>query len=126
MKWISKEQILSIYKDINKEFGGKYGIRDDSLLESSINTPFLTFDGKDLYPDMVSKSARLAYGIIRNHPFLDGNKRMGTHLMLIFLELNNIRISYSDNEMVDLIVSVAEGKADAEWLNAWLGDHILG
>ncbi len=124
MKWISKDQILRLYKDINDEFGGKYGIRDDGLLDSSINAPFLTFEGEDLYPDLISKSARLAYGIIRNHPFLDGNKRMGTHLMLILLSLNDIQVSYQDREMIDLIVSVAEGESDADGIYVWLCDHI--
>ena len=124
MRWISKSQILALHDDMVGEFGGKVGVRDESLLDSALGAPFQTFGGKDLYPDVEEKSARLAYGVIRNHPFYDGNKRMGLHLMLLFQELNGTRLQYKDKEVVDLIVSVASGQTDEEGLYDWVKDHI--
>ena len=123
MRWISKEQILSLHDDILEEFNGKKGIREEALLDSAINAPFQTYGGAELYPGILEKSARLAYGVIRNHPFLDGNKRMGLHLMLIFQELNGIRLLYGEEEMVNLIVAVAAGEITEEKLCMWLKDH---
>ena len=124
MRWISKSQILVLHDDIVSEFGGKIGVRDESLLDSALGAPFHTFGGKDLYPDVVEKSARLAYGVIRNHPFYDGNKRIGLHLMLLFQKLNGIGIEYKGKEVVELIVSVASGQTDEEGLYGWVKDHI--
>ncbi len=124
MRWISKAQIVDLHFDMVAEFGGKTGVRDEALLDSALGTPFQTFDGEDLYPNVLEKSVRLAFGIIRNHPFYDGNKRMGLHLMLLFQELNGIRIKYKDKEVVDLIVSVASGQTDEEGLYGWVKNHI--
>ncbi len=124
MRWISKEQVLSLHKDIVGEFGGKEGVRDEALLDSALKAPFQTFGGSDLYPGVLDKSARLAYGIIKNHPFYDGNKRMGTHLMLIFQELNGLKVHYRDEELIELIVSVASGKVDEEAMCLWVEAHL--
>ena len=124
MRCISRSQILDLHNEMVSEFGGKAGVRDDNLLDSALGAPFQTFGGSDLYPDVLEKSARLAYGIIRNHPFYDGNKRMGLHLMLLFQELNGIRIKYKDKEVVDLIVSVASGQTDEDGLYGWVKKHI--
>ena len=123
MRWISKEQVLALHEDIVTEFGGKEGIRDEALLDSALSAPFQTFGGEELYPDLLGKSARLAYGIIKNHPFYDGNKRMGAHLMLIFQCLNGIEITYRDEEMIDIIISVAAGDTDEDGLYSWLLDN---
>ena len=123
MRLISKEQVLLLHSDIVKEFGGKKGVRDEALLDSALSAPYQTFGGEDLYPDLLGKSARLAFGIIKNHPFYDGNKRMGAHLMLIFQRLNGVEIAYKDKEMIDMIISVAAGDTDEEGLYSWLLDH---
>ena len=123
MRRISKEQVLLLHSDIVKEFGGKKGVRDEALLDSALSAPYQTFGGEDLYPDLLGKSARLAFGIIKNHPFYDGNKRMGAHLMLIFQRLNGVEIAYKDKEMIDMIISVAAGDTDEEGLYSWLLDH---
>ena len=124
-KWdgFLKKKILELHSDLVNEFGGKTGVRDDELLESAICAPFQTFGGDDLYPELLEKSARLAYGIIRNHPFYDGNKRLGLHLMLLFQELNGISIQYQAKDVVELIISVASGKTDEESLYSWVKEH---
>ena len=90
MKRLTKEQILLLHSALIAQFGGSAEIRDDGLLESAINAPFQTFDGKELYPSLLEKATRLGYGLIKNHPFVDGNKRIGTHAMLVFLAINHI------------------------------------
>lgn len=92
MKTLNKRQILMLHSALVSESGGCNEIRDEGLLDSAIKTPFQTFAGRDLYPTVLEKAARLGFGLIRNHPFVDGNKRIGTHAMLVFLDINNITL----------------------------------
>lgn len=108
MKILSKEQILLLHKHLIDISGGSYGIRDEGLLDSAINTPFQSFNDIELYPTILQKAVRLGYGIICNHPFLDGNKRIGTHAMLVFMDINNIFLEYTDNELIEIILGVAK------------------
>ena len=105
MKILTKEQILLLHSQLVKEFGGSLDIRDDSLLESAINTPFQTYGGEELYPTLLDKASRLCFGLVKNHPFVDGNKRIGTHAMLVFLAINDIDLKYTDTELIELILS---------------------
>ena len=102
MKILTKEQILLLHSQLVKEFGGSLDIRDDSLLESAINTPFQTYGGEELYPTLLDKASRLCFGLVKNHPFVDGNKRIGTHAMLVFLAINGIDLKYTDTELMEL------------------------
>ena len=124
MRVLSKRQILLLHSALISESGGSDGIRDDGLLDSALNTPFQTFAGQDLYPTVLEKAARLGFGLIRNHPFIDGNKRIGTHAMLVFLEINNITLAYEDEELIATILSVAAGELDDEGLLSWMQKHI--
>ncbi|WP_461884664.1 type II toxin-antitoxin system death-on-curing family toxin [Fusicatenibacter sp.] len=124
MKFLNKRQILMLHTALIAEFGGSDGIRDEGLLESAINAPFQTFDGTELYPTVLEKAVRLGYGLIRNHPFFDGNKRIGTHAMLVFLAINNVTLSYQDEELIAVILSVAAGTLDDNGLLTWTQEHI--
>lgn len=90
MKRLTKEQVMLLHKELVKESGGSAEIRDEGLLDSALNAPFQTFDDAELYPTIIEKAARLGYSLIKNHAFVDGNKRIGTHTMLVFLSLNHI------------------------------------
>ncbi len=90
MKTLTKSQVLQLHTALIQNFGGSDGVRDEGLLESALSTPFATFDGKYLYASLQAKAAQLGFGLVRNHPFLDGNKRIGAHTMLVFLALNGI------------------------------------
>ena len=92
---LSKEQVLSLHTMLINETGGSDGVRDEALLESAIFAPLQKFDGKDLFPTVYQKSSRLGFGLIKNHPFVDGNKRIGAHSMLVSLSLNGIELEYS-------------------------------
>ena len=124
MKILKKRQILLLHSVLIAESGGSDGVRDEGLLDSAVNTPFQTFSGLDLYPTVLEKAVRLGFGLIRNHPFIDGNKRIGTHAMLVFLNLNSITLSYEDDELISTILSVASGEMDADGLLKWIQQHI--
>lgn len=124
MKILKKRQILLLHSVLIAESGGSDGVRDEGLLDSAVNTPFQTFSGQDLYPTVLEKAVRLDFGLIRNHPFIDGNKRIGTHAMLVFLNLNSITLSYEDDELISTILSVASGEMDADGLLKWIQQHI--
>lgn len=124
MKILSRRQILQLHSSLIASTGGLNGIRDESLLDSAINAPFQTFFGQDLYPTVLEKAVRLGFGLIRNHPFVDGNKRIGTHAMLVFLAVNNITLVYEDTELIATILAVASGTLDAEGLLTWMQQHM--
>ncbi len=123
MKTLSLEQILYMHTELIKATGGDDGIRDESLLSSALANPFQSFDGVYLYPTLREKAARLAYGIVSNHPFVDGNKRIGVLTMLVFLELNNIFLNYTDTELVSLGLGIAEGSIKTNDILEWILSH---
>ena len=120
---LSKAQILQLHQHLIEITGGAVGIRDDGMLDSALNTPFQVFDDIALFPGIIQKAARLGFGLIKNHPFIDGNKRIGAHTMLVFLELNGIHLSYSQEELYTIILGVASGKNTYEDLLQWLYMH---
>lgn len=124
MKHLSKRQILMLHSVLIASSGGMDGLRDEGLLDSAVNTPLQTFDGQELYPSILEKAARLGYGLIHNHPFMDGNKRIGTHAMLVFLDINDIALSYEDEDLIAAILCVAAGEMDDNDLLEWLKAHI--
>lgn len=124
MKMLSKRQILLLHSMLVAQSGGMDGLRDEGLLDAAINMPLQTFGGQELYPTIPEKAARLGYGLIRNHPFLDGNKRIGTHAMLVFLDINNITLSYEDEDLISTILHVAAGAMDCNAFLEWLKAHV--
>ena len=120
---LTKEQVLYLHAELIEEFGGTDGIRDMGLLESAMYAPFQTFGGEALYPSIQAKAAKLGFGIVGNHPFLDGTKRTGAHVMLIFLDLNGIELEYTQEELIDVIMSAARGETDSSGLLKWILEH---
>lgn len=125
MKILTKRQILMLHSALIQKSGGTDGVRDEALLDSAFNAPFQTFAEQDLYPTVLEKAARLGYGLISNHPFLDGNKRIGTHTMLVLLSLNGFELDYQDEDLIETILSVASGHLDYGGLLRWLQDHVV-
>lgn len=119
----TKEQIIKLHEQIIIQTGGEIGIRDTKLLDSAIMAPFQSFDNNDLYPSIQSKAARLCYGLIKNHPFIDGNKRIGAHIMLLFLYFNNIELQYTQKELSEFILQIASGTKNYENLLNWVNEH---
>ena len=125
MKYPSKRQILLLHQALLESSGGLGGLRDEGMLDAAIAAPLQSFGGQDLYPTLVDKASRLAFGLIQNHPFVDGNKRIGTHAMLVLLALNGVELVYEDEELIGIILKVAASEADEKELHAWIESHIL-
>ena len=120
---LSKSQVLFIHDQLIAETGGSPGLRDEGLLDSALNAPFQTFSGKSVYPSLQQKAARLCFGLVKNHPFIDGNKRIGAHAMLVFLALNGVELQHSQEELSDIILMLAAGEITAEELLRWILEH---
>ena len=106
----TKERILLLYQMMVETTGGTFGIRDESMLDSAIEAPYQTFGGVELFPTKLEKAARLGFGLVSNHPFIDGNKRIGIYVMISFLEVNGISLEFSDAEIEDMALGTAAGK----------------
>jgi len=104
--------------------GGATGIRDLGALESAVSQPYTSFGRQDLYSDVVTKAAALCFSLVMNHPFIDGNKRVGHAAMEIFLLLNGFEINSEVDEQEKIILSLAAGQFDRNNLVSWLREHI--
>ena len=98
-------------------------VRDYNLLDSALSSAFQTFGGQELYPSLEEKGARIGFSLIANHAFVDGNKRIGLFVMLVFLEINGLKISATDQDIIEIGLSVANGKTDYEALLNWIKTH---
>ena len=114
---LSLDQVINMHKAIMDGRGGRDMARDLGLLDSALASPFMILGQ---YPTIQEKAARLAYGIISNHPFIDGNKRLGAHTMLVFLAMNGIRLNYGQEELASLIINVASGRCGYEDIVEWI------
>lgn len=123
MTGLEVDDVILLHKMMSKATGGAAGIRDMAALESALYHSYATFDGKDLYPAIEEKAGRQAYGIIRGHPFIDGNKRTGLLVMLVFLELNGIKLKFYQSDLVRLGNSIASGRLGPSGLIAWIKRH---
>lgn len=124
MRYLSLHEVLTIYRRVMQQSGGAMGISNLNGLESALAQPYMTFGERDLYPTVVEKAAALGFSLIGNHPFLDGNKRIGHAAMEVFLMLNGFEIQASVDEQEELILQVASGNMDREAFTEWLRAHI--
>lgn len=120
---INEEQVINLHNFVIEETSGNLKIRDHASLISAIESPFQTFEGKDLYPSIQQKAARLGHSLISNHPFVDGNKRTGILTMLTFLEINGINIKLSNYEIAKIGLNVANDKMNYGALLQWIIDN---
>ncbi len=117
-------QVSRFHEILIREFGGSDGIRDEGLLNSAIERPFVTFDQEDLYPNPVDKAAAIMESITKNHPLIDGNKRMGYLLMRLLLLQCGTDIKATEDEKYDFVISVAKGELDIEGIKDWLNSKV--
>ena len=120
---LSKPQLLLLHEQLIAETGGSSGLRDEGMLDSALNAPFQSFGGEDVYPSLQQKAARLCFGLVKNHPFVDGNKRIGAHVMLVFLALNGIELQHTQTELSDVILQLAAGTIQSSDLLNWILTH---
>ena len=118
-----KDKVLLLQQLLIESTGGTAGVRDFGLLDSALASAFQTFDGVDLYPTKEEKAARLGFNLVSNHAFLDGNKRIGLLVMLSFLAINGINIKYTDDELIEIGLSLASGSMSYDNLLEWIMVH---
>jgi len=123
VKYLYPKQIIYLYHQIIQHTGGTLGLRDEGLLESAVYRPQASFGGHDLYPDLFSKAAALGHSIIMNHPFVDGNKRVGCEGMRLMLRLNGYDLHASADAKYDFVMRIAEGKLREQEIADWLKQH---
>lgn len=122
--YLSVAQVLAIHAEQLRRYGGSDGVRDRGALESALARPAMTFDGEDLYVDLASKAGALMHSLALNHPFVDGNKRVAAHAAILFVDLNEHEFSGTVEEVVDMTLSVAEGKVGPEALAIWFRQRL--
>ena len=117
----NRENVMEVYKVLTDSTGG---VRDEGLLLSAIEAPYQTFLGEDLFPTTLEKAVRLGYGLVANHPFVDGNKRIGILVMLVFMQLNDINVELTDDDIVEIALKVASGEYKYEDLLDYINRHL--
>lgn len=117
--FLSVEQVLWVHQAQIEMFGGTPGLRDRGGLESAVARPATTYGGNDLYPDFAAKAAALLHSLVMNHPFLDGNKRVGAAASELFLNANGVALAAGDQEIEGMVLSVARGEMAIEPLSIW-------
>jgi len=120
MRYLTINETLEIYQLLMEQSGGATGLRDLNALESALAQPRATYDGNDLYPTITDKAAILCYLLVKNHPFVDGNKRIGHAAMEVFLLLNGYEIRADVDEQEGVILSIAAGQMDRDAFTVWL------
>jgi death-on-curing protein len=120
MRTLTLDQVLRLHARVIGTSGGGAGLRDLGRLQSALAQPLASYDGQDLYPDLVSKAAALAFSLIQGHPFVDGNKRIGHAAMEVTLLLNGFEIDASVDEQERIILAVAAGETDHEAFSSWV------
>ena len=121
---ISRDEVLAIHDILLSRFGGRQGVRDEGLLDSAINRPFQTFDGKELYPSAIDKAAAVFESIVTNHPFIDGNKRTAYVLMRLVLRESNLSLVSDEDDKYDFVILAASGKISFKEIRDWIASRL--
>ena len=123
LRVLSIPDVLFIHSAVIDESGGSHGIRDEGLLQSAVQKIQQTFGGKDLYPTLTEKAAALFIGLLKNHPFIDGNKRTAVTALGVFLEYNGIALNAKPEELAAWVQDAAAGSPDQNAVVDWIRDH---
>lgn len=124
MKFLDLPQVIKLHRFILEESGGSDGLRDQGALESALAQPQMSFGGQELYPTLAEKAAALSFSLIRNHAFVDGNKRIGYESMIVFLNLNGHTLGGSVDEQEAAVLQLAAGQTSRDEWTAWVRDHL--
>lgn len=125
MKKLSVNDIIKQHSKLIKITGGLDGVRDENMLENSVMNCYQTFDSTELYPTVVEKASRLAYSLCHNHPFIDGNKRIAILSYMLMLNLNGLTIKATQNELIELGLSMANGIMSYDDVLMWTNEHLI-
>ncbi|WP_139650842.1 type II toxin-antitoxin system death-on-curing family toxin [Raoultibacter phocaeensis] len=124
-RYLELSEVIAVHEYLLDQFGGSEGVRDTDLLESALAQPRQTFDGEDLYQTSAEKAARYAFGIVNNHPFVDGNKRTGAACLGMFLRGNDVRFKPRGDDLYRTIIAVADGSLSYNEFVAWV-EAVIG
>ena len=124
MIWITADDAISVHSRVIQVSGGIDGIRDRAGLAAAISAPLQSFGGRDLFPTVIEKIARIGYGVAANHAFLDGNKRIGAMLTQLLLKWNGFRLELQSGELAGMFISIAAGSSDESALLQWIQTHL--
>ena len=125
MRYLTLNEVLELHRRLIEPYGGSAGIHDLGALESALAQPRMTFGGEELYPTIVEKAAALGFVLIKNHPFVDGNKRTGHAAMETFLILNGFEMDASVDEQEQVVLQIASGELRRGEFTEWLRNHIV-
>lgn len=125
MRYLTWDEVLDLHHRLHRQSGGGTGVRDEGILQSALEQPQATFGGVELYPTIIAKAAALGFSLIGNHPFVDGNKRIGHAAMEVFLLLNGYEIEALVDEQESLILQVAAGVLRREDVADWLSQRAV-
>lgn len=125
IRYLTLSEILEIYHQVMAQSGGAAGVRDLKALESALAQPKATYAGQELYLTLSDKAAILCYLLVLNHPFVDGNKRIGHAAMEIFLLLNGCEIQAEVDDQEQIILSLAAGELNRQRFREWVADHVV-
>jgi death-on-curing protein len=123
--YLSVAQVLDLHESQISRHGGKAGLRDRASLESAVNRPMASFGGDDLYPDLASKVAALMHSLVMNHPFVDGNKRVGAHAAIVMALANGSDLRVEPEDLLAVTMSTARGELPAEALAIWFRQRLV-
>jgi death-on-curing protein len=122
--YLSAGQLEHLHREQVRRYGGPSGLRDRGALEAACARPTMTFGGDDLYPDVAAKAAALMHSVVLNHPFVDGNKRVGAHAAVVFAAINGMECIATVEELVAITLAVARGDMQAEALAIWFRQRL--
>jgi death-on-curing protein len=121
--FLTVDELLEIHDDMIERYGGSPGLRDQGLLESAAAAPAASFGGNYLHADLFEMAAALLFSLVQNHPFIDGNKRVGAAAALIFLRMNDVPLNAPEGAMTDLVLDVASGVKGRDAVEAFFRSH---
>jgi death on curing protein len=123
--YLSPEQVLFLHSRLIEETGGEHGVRDLKLLLSALGRPHASFDDEDLYPNLFRKTAASMDSLVRNHPFVDGNKRTAITSAALFMRINGYRLAVENTEMVRFVMACAQSQLSLDEMEAWFRRHVF-
>ena len=121
--FLNTEEVLFVHEDQIRRYGGGLGGRDEGLLDSAVAQPQATFGGQRLHPTLFDIAAAYLFHLVENHPFVDGNKRVGTAVAILFLKLNGFNIKVADDEMTNFVLDAAQGRIDKPTISEFFRCH---
>lgn len=123
--FLTLDEVFAIHADQIERYGGSLGIRDRGLLDSALAMPEATYAGDELHPTLFEKAAAYLFHLVKNHPFVDGNKRIGLVVALAFLAMNDVEVEATEDELVALVLGVASGQQSKAAVAIFLRDHAV-